>query len=203
MVNCPICNKPTDRRMWDNNSLPAPCCDECEVEARWRTICPPLYRDHDVSRMPEQMAERLAEVMAWHFGAKGMLLQGPTGTGKTRCAYLRLKQANAAGCRIIAFGAAGVADACATAYGRGDGPQWLRNMVDVDILFLDDLGKSVFTERADATLFALIEGRTSKLKPIIATTNLTGAELAGRLSMARAAPLIRRLREFCTIIKFE
>jgi len=45
--------------------------------------------------------------------------------------------------------------------------------------------------------------RTNNLKPTIVTTNATGAQLTKMLSEDRAHPILRRIRDFSTIVKFE
>ena len=52
-------------------------------------------------------------------------------------------------------------------------------------------------------LFALIERRTAHLLPIIATTNMVGADLETRSPRDCGGAMVRRLREFCEAIVFD
>lgn len=199
LLRCPVCGEPTDRRdRWDY-FVALPCSTACEREKRWQAICPPLYQETDVQRLPEASTR----VLEWEYQGVGLLLIGPTGLCKTRTAYLLLKRLFDEGKTIRAFGATQFEDQCGQAYGEGNGPSWLQNICEADVVFLDDLGKGVFTQRAEAGLASLVEHRTSHHLPIITTTNLGGAELKNITSENRGAPLIRRLREFCTIIEFK
>jgi len=185
--------------------------EAAEIEARateaarafWPKVCPPLYRATEAGRLPQ---DALADVLAWQYGPEGLLLLGPTGTGKTRAAFLLLKRLVLEELRIVrAFDGLGFDHECVRQF-RGkdgeDGEAWADALARVEVLFLDDLGKGCFTPRVEAELFGLIERRAANCLPIIATTNLTGRDLAGKVSADRGAPLVRRLREFCKCITF-
>ena len=71
-----------------------------EASHRWAKICPPLYAATDPARLPQ---ESLRRVMAWQFGPRGLVIHGPTGTGKTRAAFLLLRRLHDERRRIVAF----------------------------------------------------------------------------------------------------
>lgn len=169
------------------------------TEAQWKIICPPLYRATDPSRLPQ---DALAKAMAWRYGPQGLLLVGPTGGGKTRAAYVLLRRLLEEGLKIVAFDCAGFGHEVGRRFRDGTGEDWVDGLAGVDIVFLDDLGKIPFTERAEAELFSLIERRTANEVPIIATTNMIGTDLEAKASQDRGAPMVRRLREFCKVILF-
>lgn len=168
-------------------------------QASWCKICPPLYRDTDRDRLPPAP---LARVLAWRPGPRGLLLLGPTGAGKTRAAYLLLRDLWEKGLDIRAFDCAAFAHEVGRRFRDGTGEDWTDSLATAALVFLDDVGKSVFTERAEAELFALVERRAANVLPTLATTNLPSAELSQRLSADRSEPLIRRLREFSDVVTF-
>lgn len=169
-------------------------------EAAWLKSFPPLYRQTDPVRLPLQ--EQFRRVMAWQYGPRGLILGGPTGTGKTRTAWLLLQRLHNEGRQIVAFDALGFSHEVSARFGDGSGESWADGVARADVVFLDDLGKAKLTERVESELFGLIERRTANLLPIIATMNATGAGLAAKTTDDRGEPLLRRLREFCEAVSF-
>ena len=168
----------------------------------WERLCPPRYRDTEAALLPQP--DRLGAVLNWQHGSEGLLLHGPTGSGKTRCAWLLLKREFDLGRKIghvesldlslrFAAMASQAPDAAAG---------WVDKLCAAEILFLDDPFKVKLTERVEETLFLIVARRTDHNRPLIVTTNDVGETLAQRMSEDRAAPLLRRLREFCTVISF-
>lgn len=169
-----------------------------EKEAQWAALCPPLYRDTDPHRLPK---EPLQKALKWQMGAKGLLLRGETGRGKTRIATLLLNRLHHTdGLKVRTFFANHFSHSIEQRFGECEGAEWIAKLSEADVVFFDDLGKFKLTERVEAELFGLIEERIANLKPIIATTNLTGAALVEKMTEDRGAPLVRRLREFCELI---
>ena len=168
----------------------------------WAGICPPLYQSLDVERLPDQAA--LAAAMAWGWGPKGLVLFGPTGFGKTRIAYQVAAREFAANRTIAAMTHPEFSGRVIKLMdGRNSLDRWIETLSRVDIFFLDDLGKSRFTDYADRgkhseeVLFDVFERRTASLLPTIFTCNLTGRSLKDSMSPDRGAPFLRRVNEFC------
>jgi hypothetical protein len=178
----------------------------CEARAaRWNVLCRAAWKHTDPARLQQGP---LAQVLAWRYGPKGLMLMGPTEGGKTRAVWLLLKRLNDRGYYIEAFDSASFGREC-TARFRGeqaDGvavERWLDNLSDKPhVVFFDDLGKCPFTERVEAELFAVIDRRMANELPIIVTTNMTGDDLIRKASNDRGAPLLRRLRECCQVVTF-
>ncbi len=91
-------------------------------------------------------AAKLAKVMAWNHGPKGLLLVGPTGTGKTRCAWLLMRRLMIDECpRVKYFDGIGWGIDVSKAYGEPETTdRWLDGVCRAEVLFLDDLFKSGF-----------------------------------------------------------
>jgi DNA replication protein DnaC len=185
--------------------------DEAEQERQgrlaesWRTICPPLYRDTKENYHSLSASVR-AGLLQWnpeHQEDIGLI--GPTGLGKTRLAFLKLKELHFAGHRCYAISAKRLEHMIAQSY---DDDPLRRDTARVAIeasrtatfLLLDDVGKERFTERAASEFYDLMEHRTSHLLRTIWTTNSTLTDLENRIGGQHGKATIRRLVEFSAII---
>lgn len=166
----------------------------------WQRVCPPLYRDSDPARLPQ---EPLRRVLAWPRGPRGLILFGDSGQGKTRSAFLLLRQLVESGARCEAIHGVAFGDEVTTRLSRFEGTTWLKRYDRAGVLLFDDLGKEPATERVQTELFGLVERRTAQFRPLIVTTQLAPDELAERYTGHVADALIRRLREFCEPVQFQ
>ncbi len=201
---CPICGRHSRRDYWSGAA--APCSPGCRLELRVRQLTPPLYRDTDRAKLPNPA--RHDYVGRWDpdgLAGRGLVLLGPTGSGKSRAMYSLIRRLVVDDRRQVAgFGPGDFALQVGRRF--GDSPaqaaDWLAGLRAAEILFFDDLGKDKATERVEAELFALIEYRLAHGRPILATTNLDGVAIEASMSANRGGPLVRRIRELCEIVSF-
>ncbi len=171
-------------------------------EERWAAICPPLYRTTDAARIP---ASFRAAIAGWNYSPRGLGFIGAAGQGKTRAAFVLLR-------RI--FGEERTCEATsATQFARLSFEQFsddkdrkqraaatLSHLRTVELLLIDDLGKSKMTDRCEVEFFDLLEHRTSHLLPTLWTANARGNDLLALMSPDRGEPILRRLAEFSEIV---
>jgi DNA replication protein DnaC len=165
-------------------------------------LCPELYQDTDISRLPQA---QLIRAMGWHYNSKGLAFVGDTGKGKSRIAWNLIKRVLTKDIpeqSFVWFDCVGFGHAISKHYKEEDAEEWLEKIALKGLVFFDDLGKLKLTERAETELFGVIERRCSNRLPIIATTNDSGDSLAARMTENRGPALIRRIREFCEVISF-
>ena len=91
MKQCIGCGKEYE----DNTPFCLPCREDS-----WKAICPPLFQNTDPKRLDPT---KLKAVLEWKYGAKGLLLAGPTNRGKSRCAWELLKREYFQGRKIKAL----------------------------------------------------------------------------------------------------
>ncbi len=167
----------------------------------WNRICPEEFRDTEPHRLPSPT--KLQRVMDWKYGAKGLVLHGTTGAGKTRCLYWLLRREFTAG-RTLSVLDHSSAYRYAEAYEQGPSAarHWIEHRCTVDILAMDDIFKAKLTDSFEQAIFTIISQRTERGLPVLLTTNDVGATLEGRMSKDRGPALVRRLREFCEAVSF-
>ena len=196
-------------------------CDDCAVKQEMKadadaatnrqnrlscafeSICPPLYRESDLKRIHGAFSEA---VQNWKYSPTGLFMQGTPGTGKTRAAWWLLKREHFAGTSVYGL--------TCTEFSRFAGEQWhseskqralAEEAMDkcrrIKLLLLDDLGKQKMTERAELELFDLLENRTQNLLPTIVTSNSSGNQIVAMLSEDRGSAIMRRIKDFSTIVK--
>jgi len=172
--------------------------------AEWPRFCPPLYLEHDSAKYPVASKPKLAGVLKWQYGAKGLLLHGESGTGKTRCAWQLIRRLYIEeNRRVIPFDAVSFSHAITKHFGPdGDGEKWLEKIINVPIVLFDDFGKARLTERGEAEVFGIVEVRMAHCRPMILTTNFVGETLAACFRDDVGRALVRRLRDCCECIAF-
>lgn len=168
-------------------------CESCRAKQFSRTV-PPLFQKTKRELLPP---DQLAEVLQWKPGPKGLLLIGPSGSGKTRCMWELLKELGIP--TTLVFSGTEFGHALTREYRDGTSDEWIAAICRTPLLAFDDLGKLKMTERAEAELFHVVDYRCSWELPIIATAQ---GELAERLSEDRGGAIVRRLRDFCSIVNF-
>ena len=163
---------------------------------------PVEFRETDEEKLPDKKAWE--QVKECEFGKRGLLLVGPTRSGKSRSAFLIVKREMIRHRRVqwltafklIPWPAMWMSDSAAMV-------ESLKQLAAVDLLLLDDVFKAKLTERVEEALFALLDERANHGRPTIITLNDTGLTLQSRLSDDRGAALIERMREFCRTIVFK
>jgi hypothetical protein len=215
-------------------TLPAPdICGDCgserqaeqqrqqrveKLDAAWREIAPPIYRQSDPTRFPEPLQNALA---AFDPASRtGIGIRGDSGLCKTRAAFLLLKTAHYAGHKTIATRADTIARIAANQWDDRPDPtqvscirgtptigqtnqKKLADLASCEWLLIDDIGKQVNTPRSEAELWSILEQRTSNNLPTIWTLNMSAEQLGRYHSKDRSTPILRRLVEFSDVIILE
>jgi DNA replication protein DnaC len=165
-----------------------------------------IYHRTKLEDLPNQSAARQALSLC-PMDSKGAILIGDSGQGKTRTAYLMSRKEIFEARATVVWNAITLRQAIAEA-ARSDSASARRRLVDniisAETLVLDDLGDMGSTDSSLEALKEIVEGRTSKGKPIIATTQYDGKRLMERFSRNPeiATAIVRRLGEFCTPVYF-
>lgn len=195
--HCPACSDKADA---DRATREAEDFRRAQAEL-WASRCPRLFQTTARDKLP--LPDRLERVLDWEYGPMGLMLYGASGKGKSRCAWELIKREFLAGRDFKTFNSMGGVEFAAT-YGKSseEAQEYIQGMAQAPILFLDDPFKIKLTEACEAMLFAVVNDRTERMLPIIATLNDTGESLGARMSHDRGLPIIRRFKEFCRPIQF-
>ncbi len=173
-----------------------------EFDDGWKKICPASFQETDPEKLPCQQGYKA--VMQWQPGSRGLILNGPTGRGKSRVAWLLLRRLYYDRVKFIALNSlAGLNYAAKFSRSPEMVEEWVDELISVPILFMDDVFKIKLTESFESVLFSIVDQRTESKKPIIITSNDTGESLSARMTNDRGGPLVRRLREFCDSVTFD
>jgi len=165
-----------------------------------------LYHSTVFEQLPDRASAE--KVGRWKMqNPKGILCHGQTGTGKTRSVYLLLKKL------LFEHGIYPEFRKCvqlrhdiskaAMSETPGARDDLIAKLVNARILFLDDLGQMANTPASEEALLQIVEERTQRGRPIIATTQLTGERFAELFkSKERGQAIGRRLTESCYLVPF-
>ncbi len=186
---CPTCRPAVKQEAQEREA-------KCRLEY-WDKVCPKLYQQSDRECLPPQIVQPSD---SWRFGPQGLGFIGQSGKGKTRSMFLLLRRMIIDEGRKVQYVTTTKFSMEVAAKGFEVGP-YIESLCTVELLFLDDLGKGRLSDAVQAHLFHIVETRTANELPILFTSNAASKELAAMLSEDRAAPLLRRLNEFCEIIK--
>jgi DNA replication protein DnaC len=172
------------------------------LEIAWKYLCPPLYRDTSVERLPYK--DKFNEVQNWRYGPLGLIVLGGSRRGKTRSVWKLLERLHFEGRTIIALTPMDLKVQVAKVWQNSEtAEEWIHSLRHADVLFFDDLDTVKFTEAVEETIYDAFEFRPTHGKPVIATVNRSGCELAARMNAnGRGAKIVERMREYCQVINF-
>lgn len=169
-------------------------------EAKWLTLCPEEFLSVDRRLLPD--SDLFDRVQAWTYGPRGLVVAGETGLGKTRACWALLHRefmARHSVCALSAYDLARWPAKVMNEPTRADAT--LKRLAAVDILYLDDPFKSRLTPTVEELLFVALDERTSRRRPCLFSFNDSAATLLERLSTDRAKAFLRRVRDFCDVVK--
>ena len=179
--------------------------------ARFDSAVPPTMRESDWGHagMLTNRAQ-IERVLGHQVGAKGLILSGRTGRGKTRSMWALMRRLAHDEARDIRYFHASdwfsQLQACLT-YGRDDARGWVDAVARRPVVYIDDLGQEAIqtarSEWAMSWFMRFLDIRVSERLPLYVTTNLDAQGIAERgASRVRGDPMVRRLIEICEPIKF-
>lgn len=161
------------------------------------------FTDTDMAMLDQQ---KVARVMAWKFSPTGVLLHGASGKTKSRLMFMLAR-------RVYVDDGVQVLVTRATAAARkvsemnaspGFVESYIRSLISVPVLFIDDLGKETQSDKWESALVEILDARGAARRPIVVTTNYVGDKLVDRYrDRSTGEAVVRRLREFCQPIAFQ
>lgn len=195
---CPSCSE--IRAELDMQKARESARDDVRRGGTWKRVCPEEFQKTERGRIPNPI--RFDRVMQWKFGSRGMVLHGPTGRGKSRCAWELMRREHMQGRSWDVLDSRFAYSYSAQFSKPSDCAKWIKARIELDILLLDDVFKTKLTDSVEQAVFAIVNHRTEEGRPVILTTQDVGETLEQRMSPDRGPALVRRIREFCESISF-
>ena len=128
----------------------------------------------------------------------GVLFHGRTGRGKTyrMCQILNALMDEGRTAKFTSFTAIGN-ELMEIKYGRQD---YLNSYARFDVLAIDDLDEERNTEFMQSVVYSVIDARVTSRKPLLLTTNLSGADMAAEQDISKRR-VYSRIYEACIPIE--
>ncbi|AJW47573.1 MULTISPECIES: ATP-binding protein [Ralstonia] len=166
LPGCPSCSRESGLRVMDTESqTPAIFAD-----ATFETYACSSRRQEVVVMEIKRHAQRLADAES----AGSLVLWGESGTGKTHLAIALLRKCQLAGLSGHYVRAISLMDrlrAARSFNARPEEAQLVDRLAAVDVLVVDDVGKSLGNDFERSSFFNVIDMRWGARKPTIVTTN--------------------------------
>jgi len=158
-------------------------------EASFDNFFPPSPRENPIENEALTRVMLTAKAFAREYSPSsaksGLMLQGPTGVGKTHLATAVLKELIERGFECAFFDYQNLLDRIRQSYNAAAGAadkQAYRAVLETDVILLDDLGSHRVTDWVEDTVTAIINHRYNARKALIVTTNLPDPELGDKIA---------------------
>ncbi|UAW63468.1 ATP-binding protein [Mycoavidus sp. HKI] len=182
--SCPTCRKQENAaRLLANSNIPRRFldCDFCNYEAT----------TSEQQLVLNRCKEYANDFAKYRETGTCLLLCGRTGTGKNHLATAITRQLLAAGYSVLRIKASEYFDAYwSKAFDERE--TWLKNMASVDLLIMDEIGRSSNAKSAKDAFFRLLDARYEAQLPNLLATNHNREELIDILGTAAYDRLTER-----------
>lgn len=128
---------------------------------------------------------------------KGMMIYGPTGTGKTYAMYALAKAKRTIAKIYPVKNYVDLLSEFRDHIKQGWYFEKMKEICDEDLLFIDDLGAEKTTDFSQEFLYAIINRRYENMKRTFITSNLTLKELNERYG----SRIVSRIAEMCVLVE--
>lgn len=178
----------------------------------FRQHCPRAYREFDIEFYSMDTREKIAVAMAHDFhttGKNGLFLFGSVAKGKTRTAWQIMKRWIMQGHTYIATTGVELTNKISQLSGRdmGELTDYTEKLNRTGLLFIDDFGKGVLTERGLQTLFQVVDSRIANGLPLLITSNYSANDTmdyarSHGMDTVTVEAIFRRLNDSCQLVDF-
>lgn len=198
----------------------ATICDDCAdrresrepVELReerrklqWDQRVGSYFSIFDPNRLPAVMLPHFEDVLAWHpDNPKGIGFIGKSRTAKSKVLFELGRRLYIRGQDVYPTSGIEFAEKVqAQVNDRGEFEQYIHRVKNCKILILDDADKCRFTEAVEAAYYGMLETRRRFQRPVLASVNINGKQMAASATENRGEPIVNRLRDLCEIIELK
>lgn len=197
-INCPACGGPTEL-----DGIVSECRECGYVFVSAASVRREPADPHEAAGIPERFRdqepgtrdmERILQT------GRGLYIQGPNGTGKTRRACACAMAYLAAGMTARVTSPVRLMSQLRDSIGgSGTEAAVFRELSSPDLLVIDDLGKENVTGWAASMLYMAVDDRYGSMRPVVVTSNYSKQELVARLAAdgddSAARAIVSRLFE--------